>query len=105
MVEKAYTIRSAECGRDKDGVFHCRCGECTETNNESCPFVIKSKGIRAHVVKDGVDITKGIKAVHIDFKAGSLPEITVERVETEMEISICDCMYKEKQPNQEETTV
>lgn len=68
-----------------------------------CPLVIRSKGIRGQVVKDGVDITNGIKSVNIVFEAGQIPKVTVERTETEVEISICDYMYKEKQPNQEET--
>lgn len=25
---KAYLINSPECGRDKNGVFHCVCGKC-----------------------------------------------------------------------------
>ncbi len=29
MIEKAYVIKGSECGRDKDGNFHCRCGKCT----------------------------------------------------------------------------
>lgn len=68
-----------------------------------CPFVIRSNGIRGQVVKDGVDITRGIKSVNIVLEAGKIPKVTVERIETEMEISICDCMYKENQPNQAET--
>lgn len=24
-----YIISGAECGRDKNGVFHCKCGKCT----------------------------------------------------------------------------
>ena len=28
MSDKAYIIKGSECGRDKDGNFHCRCGEC-----------------------------------------------------------------------------
>ncbi len=103
MDKSHFIIKGSKCGRDKNGTFHCQCGECTEKLNENSSLVIKSQGIRAHVIKDGVDITKGIKAIHIDFKAGNLPVITVERVEPEVELSICDCMYREKPADSKET--
>ena len=29
MSDKAYVIKGSECGRDKGGNFHCKCGKCT----------------------------------------------------------------------------
>lgn len=28
--EKRFIVKGSECGRGKDGVFHCECGECEE---------------------------------------------------------------------------
>ena len=27
-----YLIQGPDCGRDKDGIFHCRCGKCKSVN-------------------------------------------------------------------------
>lgn len=30
---KSYKINGQNCGRDKNGVFHCVCGKCKETDS------------------------------------------------------------------------
>lgn len=30
---KSYEINGQDCGRDKNGVFHCVCGKCKETDS------------------------------------------------------------------------
>lgn len=30
---KSYKINGQDCGRDKNGVFHCVCGKCKETDS------------------------------------------------------------------------
>lgn len=30
---KSYEINGRNCGRDKNGVFHCVCGKCKETDS------------------------------------------------------------------------
>lgn len=30
---KSYKINGQDCGRDKNGVFHCVCGKCKETGS------------------------------------------------------------------------
>lgn len=62
------------------------------------PLTIKTNGIRGQVLKDGIDISDGIKAIHIDIVAGQLPEITFERADVELEVSINECLTKVKQP-------
>lgn len=38
MIEKAYVVKGPDCGRDKDGNFHCMCGKCTP-KKISIPFL------------------------------------------------------------------
>lgn len=40
MQNLRYDIKSPNCGRDKNGVFHCRCGKCKsfeiDQNRNNC---------------------------------------------------------------------
>ena len=94
-------------GRDADGKFVCFNGktEFKEVIREKQPLTIKTNGIRGQVLKNGIDITNGIKAVHIELVAGKLPEITIEMIDSDIELSINECILKVKQPHPKDVTV
>lgn len=49
-MEKAYEIVGEKCGRDKHGMFHCRCGKCEKSTKNNCDD--QSEITRNHFVFD-----------------------------------------------------
>lgn len=67
--KQGYAIKSPNCGRDKNGKFHCTCGKCNPLSDgrlRTLEIDMQKKIFRVN----GVDIGKDTTGFNLEFDAG-----------------------------------